>query len=284
MNLGDAAPLGIALLGLLLGMRHATDPDHVIAITTILSREHRISAATRIGVLWGLGHTLTVLIVGAAIIVFKIAIPTRLGLAMELVVAVVLILLGVGAASSILRRIARRIFGDSVCDSDSLAVHSHPRTHSSATHAHPHVHLDPHDHYPRSDAAEDSLHKEPNPLDEMPQSFAARRPLLRSFSVGLVHGLAGSAAIALLVLTAIPQPIWATLYLAIFCFGTIIGMGLITTAIATPFIIASRRLSWLHQSFVTGAGLLSLGFGLLVAYQIGVVDRLFSSAPIWIPH
>src|ERR1700679_3451477 len=103
MNIGNTAPLGIALLGLLLGMRHATDPDHVVAITTILSREHRIGASARIGVIWGFGHTFTVLIVGAAIIVFKIAIPIRLGLAMEFAVAIVLILLGVGAASSILR-------------------------------------------------------------------------------------------------------------------------------------------------------------------------------------
>jgi high-affinity nickel-transport protein len=284
MNPGEAAPLGIVLLGLLLGMRHATDPDHVIAVTTILSREHRVGAAARIGVIWGLGHTLTVLIVGAAIIVFKIAIPIRLGLAMEFAVAVVLILLGVGAASSMLRRIALRIFGDSVRDSDSLVVHSHPHTHSSATHAHPHVHLDAHDYDRHTDAVSCSLHKESHLLDDMPLSFAARRPLLRSFSVGLVHGLAGSAAIALLVLSAIPQPLLATLYLAIFCFGTIIGMGLITTAIAAPFIVASRRLFWLHQGFVNGAGLLSFAFGLFLAYQIGVVDRLFSSAPIWIPH
>src|SRR5271156_2716857 len=104
MNLGNAAPLGIALLGLLLGMRHATDPDHVVAITTILSREHRIGATTRIGIIWGFGHTVTVLIVGAAIIVFKIAIPIRLGLAMEFAVAVVLILLGLGAAASLVRK------------------------------------------------------------------------------------------------------------------------------------------------------------------------------------
>ncbi len=96
----NAAPLAIALLGLVLGMRHATDPDHVIAVTTILSREHRLGAATRIGVIWGLGHTLTVLLVGAAIIIFKIAIPARLGLAMEFAVAIVLILLGIGSAAA----------------------------------------------------------------------------------------------------------------------------------------------------------------------------------------
>jgi len=99
-----------------------------------------------------------------------------------------------------------------------------------------------------------------------------------------VHGLAGSAAIALLVLTAIPSPLWATLYLAIFCVGTIIGMGLITTAIATPFMLVSRRASWIHQGLVTGSGLLSFGFGLFLAYQIGIVDHLFSGAPIWIPQ
>ena len=100
----NPAPLAIALLGLLLGMRHATDPDHVIAVTTILSRERRLAVAARIGVVWGLGHTITVLIVGAAIIVFKIAIPARLGLAMEFAVAVVLILLGVSAAASLVAK------------------------------------------------------------------------------------------------------------------------------------------------------------------------------------
>ena len=115
-------------------------------------------------------------------------------------------------------------------------------------------------------------------------SFAIRRPLLSSFSVGLVHGLAGSAAIALLVLSAIPQPLWATLYLGIFCLGTIVGMGLITTAIATPFAVAAQRMSWTHQALVTGSGLLSFGFGLFLAYQLGVVDHLFGTLPIWTPQ
>jgi hypothetical protein len=282
MNPGNAAPLGIALLGLLLGMRHATDPDHVVAITTILSREHRIGATTRIGIIWGFGHTVTVLIVGAAIIVFKIAIPIRLGLAMEFAVAVVLILLGVGAAASVLRRAALALFGNSVRDAESLGVHPCVHPHSNAMHGHPQAHLDPHD--PDSHIESDPLHSEYGIGSEIPRAFAARRPLLRSFCVGLVHGLAGSAAIALLILAAIPQPLWATLYLAIFCLGTIVGMGLITTAIAAPFIMASRRLSWLHQGFIMGAGLLSFGFGLFLAYQIGVVDRLFSSSPMWIPR
>ena len=235
---GNAAPLAIALLGLVLGMRHATDPDHVIAVTTILSREHRLAAATRIGVIWGLGHTITVLIVGAAIIVFKIAIPARLGLAMEFAVAVVLILLGVGAAASLVRKGARRMRGASP-QPDELLVHAHAHTHDGATHVHPHVHIG--DHEDAHEDIDDTTHRDHRiPADVLPP-FAVRRPLLRSFAVGLVHGLAGSAAIALLVLSAIPNPLWATLYLAIFCVGTVIGMGLITTAIATPFMVVSRR-------------------------------------------
>ena len=273
----NAAPLAIALLGLLLGMRHATDPDHVIAVTTILSRERRLSVAARIGVVWGLGHTITVLIVGAAIIVFKIAIPTRLGLAMEFAVAIVLILLGVGAAASLVRKGASRMRGGSSSD-EGLIVHAHTHTHDGEMHAHPHVHLGEHS------EVDDAMHHDHRLATDALPAFAARRPLLRSFSVGLVHGLAGSAAIALLVLSAIPQPLWATLYLAIFCVGTIIGMALITTAIATPFMVVSRQASWIRQTLVTGSGLLSFGFGLFLAYQIGIVDHLFSAAPIWIPQ
>jgi hypothetical protein len=272
----NAAPLAIALLGLLLGMRHATDPDHVIAVTTILSRERRLAVAARVGVVWGLGHTLTVLIVGAAIIVFKIAIPARLGLAMEFAVAVVLILLGVGAAASLVLKGASRMRRGS-SHQEHLVVHAHAHEHDGAMHAHPHVHAGSH-------KDTDAMHHDHTiDVDTLP-SFAARRPLLRSFAVGLVHGLAGSAAIALLVLSAIPQPLWATLYLAIFCVGTIIGMGLITTAIATPFMAVSRQASWIRQTLVTGSGLLSFGFGLFLAYQIGIADHLFSAAPIWIPQ
>ena len=278
----NSAPFGIALLGLLLGMRHATDPDHVIAVTAILSRERRLAAATRIGLVWGLGHTLTVLAVGAAIIIFKLTVPVRLGLAMEFAVAMVLILLGLGTVGAQLRRITSRLFGTPPPDTEDigkdLVVHSHSHAHGYASHRHPHVHQLPRARFETTDHCEHGF------APGAPPAFGAHRPSLRAFGVGLVHGLAGSAAIALLVLSAIPQPLWATLYLGIFCLGTIIGMGFITTAIATPLIVASRRMSLLHQRLVTGSGLLSFGFGLFLAYQIGIVDRLFGVAPIWIPR
>jgi len=281
MNFETTAPLGIALLGLLMGMRHATDPDHVIAVTTIVSRERRLAAASRVGIVWGLGHTLTVLAVGAAIIIFKIAIPIRLGLAMEFAVAIVLILLGLGAFASLVQLVVKRIAGRPLAVDQPLVVHSHAHGHGFGPHRHPHVHPDSCEHHGPEQVA---LHHEHSLPAGALSSFAIRRPLLRSFVVGLVHGLAGSAAIALLVLSAIPQPLWATLYLAIFCLGTIVGMGLITTAIATPFAVAAQRMSWTHQGLVTGSGLLSFGFGLFLAYQLGIVDHLFGTVPIWTPH
>jgi len=282
MHPESAAPLGLALLGLLLGIRHATDPDHVIAVTTILSRERHLSTATRVGVSWGIGHTMTVLVVGAAIILFKVAIPARLGLAMEFAVAIVLILLGLGAAVDLVRGIGRGMFG-AVLTEVSIVVHSHPHRHGGGRHSHRHVHLVDHDH--DVEAAEaDELHRDHLLHEYAARTFAARRPLLRSFGVGLVHGLAGSAAIALLVLSAIPEPLWATLYLAIFCLGTIVGMALITTAIAVPFWLSANRMLWLHRGLVAGSGLLSFGFGVFLAYQLGVADHLFGGVPLWTPH
>jgi hypothetical protein len=281
MNFDTTAPLGIALLGLLMGMRHATDPDHVIAVTTIVSRERRLTAASRVGIVWGLGHTLTVLAVGAAIIFFKIAIPMRLGLAMEFAVAIVLILLGLGAFASLVQLVVRRIAGTPLAVDHPSVVDSHVHGHGFGPHRHPHFHPDSGEHHSSEKVW---LHHEHSRRAGALSSFAIRRPLLRSFGVGLVHGLAGSAAIALLVLSAIPQPLWATLYLGIFCLGTIVGMGLITTAIATPFAVAAQRMSWMHQGLVTGSGLLSFGFGLFLAYQLGIVDHLFGSVPIWTPH
>ncbi len=290
MDLSSSAPAGIALLGLLLGMRHATDPDHVIAVTTIVSRERRLAVATRIGVVWGLGHSVTVLAVGAAIIVFKLAIPPRLGLALEFAVALVLIGLGLGAVGRLLHPIALRLTPSAASRKRAdVTVHSHSHAHGGARHSHVHAHyravsdgggesepLHPH--------AAGASHQSHLPAGASQWPLSHRGSLLRSFGVGLVHGLAGSAAIALLVLSAIPRPLWATLYLTVFCVGTVVGMGLITTAIATPLIVASRRMSALHQQLVAGSGLLSFGFGLCLAYRIGVVDRLFASAPIWVPH
>jgi len=122
----------IIVLGFFLGMRHATDPDHVIAVTTIVSRQRSIRHAALIGVLWGLGHTITILAVGSAIILFGIVIPPRLGLTMELSVGLMLILLGILSLSGILRWITETV------TPSQLRHHSHPHGHGDYVHSHPH--------------------------------------------------------------------------------------------------------------------------------------------------
>src|ERR1700694_3769267 len=130
-----SAPLAIVLLGFFLGMRHATDPDHVIAVTTIVSRERTMLHAALIGALWGLGHTVTIFAVGSAIILFNLTIPPRLGLSMELSVGFMLIVLGVWNVIGFLRSVPS-IPGHA--DSKETEIHSHPHRHGDYIHTHPH--------------------------------------------------------------------------------------------------------------------------------------------------
>jgi hypothetical protein len=274
----SSAPFGLILLGLTLGMRHATDPDHVIAVTAILTRERRLFSAMRIGLVWGLGHSATVMAAGTAIIFFKLKVPARLGLSFEFTVAIVLILLGLGAAKKTLAFIARRL-GLPLRGQAILMVHAHRHSHEGRKRPHTHHHV--HAHWPVNDGASAS-HDHFASLN--PSEAIAGRSSSKSFAVGLVHGLAGSAAIALLVTAAIPSPWWATLYMAIFCCGVVIGMLLITAAVGGPFVFAARNLVGFHRKLSLAAGCLSFGFGLFIAYQIAVVNQLFGATPAWFPH
>lgn len=205
----------ILLIGFVLGMRHATDPDHVVAVTTIVSDQPSLPRASAVGALWGIGHSITILLVGGAIVIFRVAIPPRLGLAMEFAVALMLIALGALNLSG--RQIAH--------------------AHSSA------------------------------------------RPLV----VGFVHGLAGSAFVALLVVAAVPGPLLGLLYLALFGVGTVAGMGLITMAIAMPSALTARRFVHMQRYLRFASGVASVAFGLLLVRN-GIADGLFSDVPRWSPH
>ncbi len=245
-------------------MRHATDTDHVVAVTTIVSAEKRIGAATRIGIAWGLGHSLTIFLVGGAIILFKLTIPARLAMGMEFAVAIVLILLGISALAQSSPRLARRLgFKKGGAD---LFAHTHVHEHEGLVHVHPHAHVH----------GEEHTHHSHLLTGAAARSRFARGSHQRAFGVGLVHGLAGSAAIALLVLSAIPNPVWGLAYLAIFGFGTIVGMALITTAIGLPVSLTASRLGELNRALLAGAGALSLGYGLFLVYWIGFVDGLLT--------
>ena len=264
--------LAILAIGFFLGMRHATDPDHVIAASTIVSRERSIAKAAFIGVLWGLGHTLTILTVGAAIILFGLAIPARVGLTMEFCVGLMLILLGVLNLTGAMKWMSEKF---SPAHPPVTGEHAHLHEHDAKVHFHWHSHT------PASEHHADSL----APPQSLERSFAGLGlyQTLRPLFVGIVHGLAGSAAVALLVLSAIREPKWAVLYLLVFGVGTIAGMMLITSIIALPFSLAGYRFAWLNRSLVAGSGVVSLAFGLFVCYHIGFVDGLFTTHPNWNP-
>jgi ABC-type nickel/cobalt efflux system permease component RcnA len=216
----------VILLGLFLGMRHSTDPDHVVAVSTIVSRQGSIRSSATIGLLWGLGHTITIFLVGSAIIIFGVVIPPRLGLSMEFGVALMLILLGVL-----------------------------------------------------------NLTKKSRPV----ASFGALGKLglyqtIRPLAVGLVHGLAGSAAVALLVLSTIKSPLWSTAYLLVFGFGTMLGMMLMTAAISMPLVYSGKKFFKINSYLIAISGFASMAFGMFLVYQIGFVDGLFTRHAHWIPQ
>jgi high-affinity nickel-transport protein len=264
--------LAILAIGFFLGMRHATDPDHVIAVSTIVSRERSITKAGLIGILWGCGHTLTIATVGAAIILFGLVIPPRVGLTMEFSVGLMLILLGVLNLTGVTRWLSEKF---SPSHPRVTGQHAHLHQHEGGLHFHWHSHSSQKDHHGGSLAVPALMR---GPFSRL-GLFHALRPLL----VGIVHGLAGSAAVALLVLSTIRQPRWAVFYLLVFGVGTIVGMMLITAALALPFSFAGYRFARLNRALVLSSGLLSLCFGLFVCYQIGFVDGLFTSHPHWTP-
>jgi len=264
--------LTVVGIGFLLGIRHATDPDHVIAVTTIVSRQRSIRHAGLIGILWGLGHTLTILFVGAAIILFNLAIPPRIGLTMELAVGLMLVLLGVLNLTGITQWITN---WSTPVHNHAEVIHSHTHRHGEDFHKHVHGH-----------APDVHIHLEPLSQDS-PQTALQRigiYQLLRPLAVGIVHGLAGSAAVALLVLTTIRDPRWAIAYLLVFGVGTIAGMMLITMVIGAPFAYTGKQFAPFNRGLGVVSGLVSVAFGLFITFHIGFVDGLFTAHPHWTPH
>jgi hypothetical protein len=253
--------LSIILVGFFLGMRHATDPDHVIAVTTIVTRRKSVSHAALIGVLWGLGHTITIFLVGTAIILFSVVIPVRVGLTMELSVGLMLILLGALNLTGALRWIGNRF--TPAADTPSGGTNQRQTSAGAPITSDPII--------------------RPGWRGRTLRDIGMFQ-LLRPLFVGIVHGLAGSAAVALLVLTTIQNPWWALAYLLVFGFGTVAGMMVITSAIAMPIAYSGKRFAGFSNVLAIASGVLSVGFGCFLAYQIGIVNGLLTAHPHWTPR
>ena len=229
--------LSAILLGFVLGLQHATDPDHLVAVATIITRERRFTDGALVGVLWGAGHMTTLTVVGALIIGLKLTITPAVGSGLELAVAGMLILLGVLRLRDAVRGLAAVPAGHMVAD------HEHGSDHA---HEHPHVH---------------------------PSRFLTALglrsgwPAGRALLVGAVHGLAGSAAVSLLVLATLRTTASAIAYLLIFGIGTIIGMTLLTAVMAYPVALA-LRFRRARQALGFCAGIGSIVFGLAYGYTV----------------
>ena len=247
----EPAPLSAMLLGFVLGLQHATDPDHLVAVATILTRERRFTDGALIGVLWGAGHMTTLTIVGAIIIGLKLTVTPAVGDGLELIVAAMLIVLGVLRLRDALRGLDTVSAGHLVADHDhgggAGVVHSHPHAHG-AEHSHEHAHVHP----SRWLAG---------------LGWRGGWPAGRALVVGAIHGLAGSAAVSLLVLATLRSTVSAVVYLLIFGVGTILGMTLLTAVMAFPVSMALRYRR-ARQALALCAGVGSIAFGLVYGYRL----------------
>ncbi len=241
-SLGAFTLLG---LGLVFGLKHATEVDHIIAVSTIVSEHRNVLRAALVGGLWGVGHTASLVVVGAVVLALRVAIPERVANWLEFGVALMIIWLG---ASALVRALRGR-----------ADMHVHHHSHDGAQH----VHLHFHEHSTEHAAGTTPAHV-----------HVLKRIGIKPLLVGAMHGLAGSAALTLLILTQIGSPALGLLYLAIFGFGSICGMLLMSGLVGLPFALSARRLTGLSNGLQTVAGVLSVAFGFWYAYHTGIASGL----------
>ena len=232
--------IGLLGLGLILGLRHALDPDHIAAVSTIVSESRSVRRSSLIGTFWGLGHTMSLLIAGVLVIALKVRISDRVALWMEFAVALMLILLGLKAMLKPLR---------------GWRIHVHQHAHGGSS-SHSHVHL----HRPSEEHAHQHRH--------------LIRSGARPFLVGMVHGMAGSAALMILVLATIPSALAGLIYIAVFGLGSVGGMLIMSSVISLPFIFTRQRFKVLSEGLQVAVGLFSLSFGLFLEWQYSVQEHL----------
>lgn len=248
--MNNMSAISLLTFGFALGLKHATEADHLAAISTIVSDRKSVWSASLVGGLWGVGHTISLFAAGIAVIVLHFEISERLARGLEFCVALMLILLGLDA----LRRLAR-----------GGQLHMHLHRHGKRVHAHPHIH-------------EASQAHQGGPTHEHPANQHTHHGLAlgpRPLIVGMIHGLAGSGALMLLVLSTISSPLMGMSYILVFGIGSIGGMMLMSLLLSLPFQLTTKRLVRVERTMRGMAGVFSLGFGLFMVYQIAFVQGLF---------
>ncbi|HEV7859145.1 MAG TPA: hypothetical protein VGO91_11055 [Pyrinomonadaceae bacterium] len=247
-RLGPLSTTTVLAFGFVLGLKHAVEADHLAAVSTIVSERKSLLSSSLVGGLWGIGHTISLLIAGIAVMLLHIEISERMAQALEFCVGLMLVALGLNALRKLLRH---------------GHLHLHVHQHGRRVHVHPHLHdgspePDPHTHHGL-------------PLDQQEGFRLGKRPLL----IGMVHGFAGSAALMLLVLSTITTPLVGLLYIAVFGVGSIGGMMMMSALVGLPMHFTASRFTRANLALRCLAGLFSLSFGLLMVYRIGITDGLF---------
>ena len=229
-------------LGLTLGVKHAFDADHLVAVSSMVTRERSVWHSVWIGVTWGIGHTATLFLVGLVVLGLKQQIPTPVGLGLECLVGIVLIGLGVAT----------------VIEARGKRSHAHRHSHGNSENTE-HIHFHSH--------MEHASHGHSHLIG------FGWKPLL----VGMVHGLAGSAALMILILASLPSATLGLVYLVVFGAGSILGMGLVSLCMGLFFSFVSNRLPTWDHDLGLAVGILSTVFGVGIVVEIGFIQGFFFS-------
>ncbi|MCZ6515671.1 MAG: hypothetical protein O6850_07395 [Acidobacteria bacterium] len=237
--------LSVLSLGFLLGLRHAFDPDHLAAVSTLVTEHPSPWRSTLVGVSWGLGHTLALLAFGGAVVAFRIVLSPELTGYLELAVAAVLIFLGANVLSDLWPDLWKR----------RPVLHLHRHEHDGVLHTHLHVH--------RRSEEHTAQHQHRHHLLRL-----GRKPFL----VGIVHGMGGTAALVLLVVGVIPSALLAVFYILIFGLGSIGGMVLISALMSLPLALAGKRIRSAERVLRFSAGCFSIAFGLFLVWRAGIFE------------
>ena len=251
-SVGALALLG---LGFVFGLKHATEVDHVVAVSAIVSEHRNVLRSALVGGWWGAGHTASLIIAGTLVLVFRVAIPLAMANWLEFAVALMIIALGVLAMLRVLRT--------------RQDVHLHRHSHDGQSHVHIHFHEHGTEHATAT-ASNQKAHS-----SRSSHSHTISRLGFKPFLVGAMHGLAGSAALTLLVLTQIQSLALGLLYLVLFGVGSTFGMLLMSGLIGLPFALNGPRLTRINYGLQSTAGVLSIGFGLWYAYETAITNGLW---------
>lgn len=235
---------GLLTLGFVIGMRHAMETDHLAAMASLATRGQSMGDTLRQGAAWGVGHTVTLCGFGAVVLLLDVVMPETLAQVLELLVGVML--LGLGA--DVLRRLLQK------------RIHFHVHRHADgAAHFHAHSHA--------NETGHAALHRHFHGGRDFP---------LRALLVGMMHGMAGSAALILLTLKTVQSPLAGMLYIVLFGIGSIAGMAMLSLIIAVPLHYSATGLTRIHNGLHAFVGVITLLIGGTMVYQVGITGGLLS--------